>query len=68
MVVLATGGELVGLAREALVGGRAGAFKGDGLEVTGRDRLAVVPADFESSDAHDKGEMVVKTDKGLEAA
>ena len=52
MVVLAASREAVCLRGELLVLCGARLLERDRLEVAGRDRLRVVPADFERADAH----------------
>lgn len=54
MVVLAGGGEAVGLGakRAQVARRRAGFFDRHGLEVARRDGLAVVPPDFQRAESH----------------
>lgn len=52
MVVFATCGQLIGLAHEVLVLGRARLLEWKRLEVASWDRFAVVPADFQCFNTH----------------
>jgi len=55
MVIFSPCGEAVGLACEALVLGGTRLLERDRLKVASRDGLAIVPPNFESSDAHVMG-------------
>lgn len=59
MVVLSPRGELVRLCREVFLVCRTRFLEWNWLKVTSRDGLAIVPANFEGSDAHYEVVIVV---------